>query len=396
MVRLTDASRPHYGSVVSTSQHRAAEEAVVAAAARWRAAQASERTTRAHLAQRVAAWQEAGATQRAIARRIGLRHPYIRRLIEEAPEPPTDPGRQLVPTLTATQFLNSYAEAFGEVAEVLVSFNDGDTLLESGRHPEAFASEGSHLSVPNLLLINADGDMVGIEDCNCGYGGTGPSNTVWFLRQLDWPAEQHDLVFRCRFLRLRRDEVLRQEPQPVSYIDYRMMEFDGDDDGINVLVDRPSRRWRFDASIRDENGEGNLAGDWIRAVFNAKPRFPWADGPRVARCYLSYDAIRDAGLSRSSHGLRGPENVTVILEQGDTQLWCQTSLPLDWTEYLSDDTYQLLEEFDVYPAQLRDAEPRTWFQKMMARRAARPPFVDISKEGNLSLRREPKGLSEHL
>jgi hypothetical protein len=81
--------------------------------------------------------------------------------------------------------------------------------------------------------------------------------------------------------------------------------------------------------------------------------------------------------------------VTVILEQGDTQLWCQTSVPLDWTEFLSQETYDLLGRADLYPESLRDMEPHTWFQKLLARRAQRPPYVDISQDGASHLRREP-------
>lgn len=66
--------------------------------------------------------------------------------------------------------------------------------------------------------------------------------------------------------------------------------------------------------------------DWARDVLHASPPLRWAQGKRVARCYRTFAAVEDAGLRGGSHfGDSGP--VTVIIEQGQLQLWCVLPCP---------------------------------------------------------------------
>lgn len=370
---------------------RMLEDRAAAAAARVGQITRADEAARAELADCAAQWHQAGASLRTIAASLGMNHVQVKRMIDQTDRPYP---RSVVPIISAHQLLEYYLPSFGEPERAIVTFNEGDMLLSAGIHPAAYASVFSALYLPNLLLFNAAGDALGIQDANCGYGGTGPSNTEWLLKRLDWPADQIPMVFTHRYLELSRSGPIRAEADPISHIRSSSLTV-LPDGGIHI---RPTRRDLMSGPGKPgisreqrhnyvHNGEGNLAKDWIAEVFDATPRFPWADGVRVARCYLSHEAIAKAGLRDRGLSYSGPSFASVIIEQGDSQLWCQTSVPLDYTEHFSDATLKLLDIAGL--AQERASTPTRWLRKLFGGVTQKPDFIDVSVSGQSTLRRDP-------
>lgn len=143
----------------------------------------------------------AEASRRTLARELGVTHPVITSMIERAGRDayPVDPTR-LIPVLSAyeaAQYVKS--GAYGHVTGATVAFTETDILLESGRHPKAFA-DGTRISAPNMLLRNEEGELLGVEECLAGYGGTGPSNSFRLLQELGWSEEAAREVLHYRFI----------------------------------------------------------------------------------------------------------------------------------------------------------------------------------------------------
>lgn len=356
------------------AQYRAAESEVVSAHARHLVAQAEAGLARAQLDRSVATWVEAGASKREVASRIGVSHPHVTTMVERARSLPADHdvSKRLIRILEPHQ-LQEHLQVFGEVAEALIAFNDGDILVESGKHPAAFA-HGTRTEVPMMLLLNARGDALGVKQCNAGYGGTGPSNSVRVLTDLCWTEWEAKLVLRHRFVHLKRGQEPRAEERSIT----------GVSGGIRMVDGNPT------VLIGHQLGSrvSQAVTDWIE-VFDRSPRLPWADGPRVARCYLNPEAAEVAGLRRRSSWGWGDEFMSVIVEQGETQLWCAAFVNYDWTTHMSEEAYEILDAANLYPGDLRDSEPHSWVQRLLARHRTRPSFVDVSPSGDRTLLREP-------
>lgn len=374
---------------------RMLEDRAVAAAARVGQITLADEAARAELADWAVQWHQAGASLRTIAASLGMNHVQVKRMIDQTDRPYP---RSVVPIISAHQLLEYYLPSFGQPERAIVTFNDGDMLLSAGIHPADYASFFSELHLPNLLLFNADGDALGIQDANCGYGGCGPSNTEWLLERLDWPADQIPMVSTHRYLELSRSGPIRAEVNPISHVDSRWLTV-LPDGGIRIRP-RSGRDATFKlggSGVREQqdnyvhNGEGNLAKDWIAEVFDATPRFLWADGVRVARCYLSHEAIAHAGLRDRGRSYSGPSFASVIIEQGDSQLWCQTSVPLDYTEHFSDATLNLLDTAGL--AQDRTSTPTRWLRKLLGGVTQKRDFIDVSVSGQSTLRRDPSDMA---
>lgn len=202
------------------------------------------------------------------------------------------------------------------------------------------------------------------------------------LETLGFEGPALDAVPAYRYLRLSPTAVVDAEPDgryAVSASDLTVI--DGD---LVVTVRRP------DGIVAHLSGgpQPSLADPvraWVTEVLDRQPAFPWARGGRVARCYL--DRL-SAPRPVDPHE-RYPEPVSLIIEQGDLQLWCSAYFPLDCTSYLSEEAYSVLDAVDLFPADLAQAEARTWFQRLLARQQRRPAFIDVSSGGDEALRRPP-------
>lgn len=328
---------------------------------------------------------KAEASRRTLARELGVTHPVIKTMIERAAKDtyPVD-STPLVPVLSAyqaTQYVKS--GAFGHVTGATVAMTETDILLESGRHPKAFA-DGTRISAPNMLLRNAEGELLGVEECLAGYGGTGPSNSLRLLKELGWTEEVAREVMHYRFIEFDIERgVVRTNEESLHHCGGNL-EYTG---GHLVARLRRGRPWT-------PVGRTTPAGDplglrtWVDEILNQPENYPWVAGPRVARVYLNRDTA--TGLQdriRYRPGIRNSP-FSVVIEQGELQLWCSAIYPSDWAELLSKEQLDVLAAVDMYPA---DTEPRGWLDKFLPRRRERPNYIDISADGTSALQYEPDG-----
>lgn len=375
-------------------ERRIAEREAIEAATRWKVVADQEQAALSFFAVKARKWREAGASPREIGAATGVSPTEVESLIENQPAvQSTDLTRVPVPVVTMSQFFDFYQDLFGEVYEVTIAFNSSDILFESGRHPEVFAQGNGSIYVPTLMMRNARGDLITIRDCNCGYSGTGPSNSADLLRKLDWADDEVKLVFYHRFVQLRRDGDHIAERYPRTDVSVGEIQLDPSG-GINI-VPAPVSAFELRLARANDDPDPRLAPftGWIGQLFDRAPRMSWADGHRVARCYLTHDAI-DAANMRSNTGMMHsyrPDYISVIIEQGGTQLWCQTSIPYDSHAILSQETYHLLDMAGLYPKDLHDSEPSSRIQKLLARRPKKLPYYDICTDGTHALNRVPTG-----
>lgn len=335
------------------------------------------------LAETVRALVDRGVSQREVAAMLGVSSVTVHRFMDPDAAR-TDPAR-IVPVIQLAA-LGEVLEAFGPVKRLLVAFHEEDAILATKLSPGEFAV-GGRVYLPHALLTNARGDWLGVQDCLCGYGGTGPHNTLSLLAALELdPEPLKPTIFANRFvdLDLSSSEVGISASDPISHIDLRgALVIDG------VVIAGLGRRNRdtylepppAEPDAHRRNGEGNTLSDWRQKILDRDPVLPWAKGPRSARCYLSYEAIRRADLEHVDQWETW--RPTVVVEQGDLQLWCPAGLATHWSELLSPDAVRILEQLALVPPALGLAERL----RRLAPGATRPDYVDLGE-----LRRDPADL----
>lgn len=316
------------------------------------------------------------ASARAVGRSMGVTHTAVNGMVERAGARPQAPARQLVPVLSADK-ARAYVEsgALGDIARVMVAFNPADILLESGLDPAGFA-DGTDIEAPTLLIYSTDGDVIGVEECNAGYGGTGPSNSHRLLTQLGWSQETADEVFAHRFIEFEPGGVIRANRKGLHDIGGGLELAPGGD--------------RYIVRLRSERpylkGEWTLYDTvtaWTREVLDQPDAYPWAAGERRARVYLSREAA--APLQEKYVSWRETACFSVVIEQGRLQLWCSAIYPYNFADLLSTEQLRVLDAADLYPD---DVEPRTWLDRFLPHRRDRPPYLHISNDGQ-GLTHEP-------
>ncbi|WP_371666329.1 hypothetical protein OG306_40435 (plasmid) [Streptomyces sp. NBC_01241] len=328
---------------------------------------------------------KAEASRRTLARELGVTHPVIKSMIERAGRDayPVDPTR-LIPVLSASEAARYVKSgAFGHVTGATAAFTETDILLESGRHPKAFA-DGTRIAAPNMLLRNAEGELLGVEECLAGYGGTGPSNSFRLLQELGWREEVAREVLHYRFIEFDIEQgVVRTSEESLHHCGGSLEYTDGH------LVAR-LRRGRPWTPVGRTAPVGDPLGlrTWVDEILTKPETYPWVAGPRVARVYLNRDTA--TGLQDRIRYRPGVRNspFSVVIEQGELQLWCSAIYPSDWAELLSKEQLDVLAAVDMYPA---DVEPRGWLDKFLPRRRERPDYIDISADGTSVLQHEPDG-----
>lgn len=336
------------------------------------------------LAETVRALVDRGVSQREVAAMLNVSSVTVHRYM--------DPGAARMDPATSVPVIDLVAlgevlEAFGPVERLLVAFHEEDVVVGSGLSPRLFAV-GGRVYLPHALLANARGEWLGVQDCLCGYGGTGAHNTLRLLSELGLDPERlKPTIFRNRFIDLDvfSSEVRSTASDPISHIDLRgALVVDG------VVIAGLGRRNRgsyldpppTEPDIQGQHqGEGNTLSDWRQEILDREPVLAWAQGPRSARCYLSYEAVQQAGLDHVDQWESW--RPTVVVEQGDLQVWCPAGLATHWSELLSPDAVTILEQLALAQPTLGLAE----HLRRLAPGAARPDYVDLGE-----LRRDPANL----
>lgn len=305
-------------------------------------------------------------SQRAVGRQLGLSHTAVGDMIERADLSPGPKSPQIVPVLTADR-ARAYVEsgALGDVARVTVAYNPADIVLESGLDPAALVGDSD---VPTMLIHGIDGDVIGVEECLAGYGGTGPSNTHRLLTQLGWADSLAREVFTHRFIELDSERVIRASEDSVHTIG----------GGLALAPDGHHLIARL-RSHRPFTGDGHTIYDsitaWCNEVLDQPDRYPWAAGVRRARVYLDREAA--AALQEEHHVWRGANHFSVVIEQGRLQLWVSAIYPYNFADLLSTEQLRVLDAAGLRP---EGAEPRTWLDRFLPHRRERPPYLTISDD----------------
>jgi hypothetical protein len=325
-------------------------------------------------------------SRRDIARQIGVTHPAIKGMVERAKElgPATGPEPALVMSpWNATQYIET--GAFGTVARALVANNEADIVLECGAHPAVWA-EGTRLNTPSLVLVSTTGELLGVTNCNAGYGGSGPSASHDLLRRLGWDETAAATVFSHQFVELSlEDGVLRTTEESLHGGVGGGLESIG---GALIARLRTPTANPLNPQPVNRQDPINLL-PWVKEVLDQPERYPWAAGERVARVYLDREA--STGLQdQSPYTTRGRSVVSIVIEQGDLQLWCPAHHSTDWTQAFSSEQLQVLANADLDPADLMEAKGGLLSRLMP--RPQRPAYVEISRTGSTTLAHEPVGL----
>lgn len=291
-----------------------------------------------------------------------------------------------IASVTPEDFLAHHHESFGDPVEVMTAFNSADILLATGLHPAAFTTPTGHLEVPNMLLINNRRQGIGLKLVNCGYRGAGPGNTERLLAALDWPAGHIALVEDHRFLRLSRHAVLQRSAEPLSDLSLAGVRV-APDGTVTVQLGRPERLENVATRLLG-TGSVDPARAWIANVLHRSPQLTWAQGRPVARCYRTAEAADGAGLrDRHDHG----DLITVIIEQGQLQLWCPMPLPHPAGWGLPQETCDLLDAVGLPTRSVSRRSASPWWGPLVSALRLSAPYVDISAAGDLHLRRTPQG-----
>lgn len=342
------------------------------------------------------------ASKSSLGRILGFSHTHIGNLVERARSAPAAPARERIPVMENT-LAGEYVMSIGaRVIRSVSGFHAGDVLVTSGLDPRLFAEEGQQrLNVPYMLWHLDTGDWVGVSQATVGYGGTGCDYARSALERAGISRDAARTIVRWRYCDAVNvdDETTWKTSQrwPVSarstpiVMDDRMIVPFGD--GLSTLqpyqhlaVDRhrdPVDETGFYPSVTEES---HLEA-WLRFLDDS-PNLPdWARGERVARVFRNAEAAAEDGFVATSKawGRAGTTAyASIVIEQGNVQLWGFYYRPRDTTQYLPEEAYQVLSLASVYPADLatrdeRAARPWSRFVAgFVPHRDGLPDRIDVS------------------
>lgn len=246
------------------------------------------------------------------------------------------------------------------VDRVLASFGDRDTIFLSGLPPVVFRRPGaSAFRAPHLLLhVTEPDEWIAVDDVQVGYGGYGPTQTrhvlVDELRLID-----SELVDAIAYSRV---SIVDPNASPADwfhtddwpYVKVPSLTVDPSGYAISTTeVDHvppgdggfaAAAAWRARRvpSANEMNPPSGLHR-WIELLdgrLPSKVAFPqWLKGERRARVFLDrQEAIRQGFQWRGENH----SSPTVIIEQGDLQIWLRTPSPDNESQWLSDQAHRAL------------------------------------------------------
>ncbi|MCA1606534.1 MAG: hypothetical protein LC775_13945, partial [Acidobacteria bacterium] len=353
-----------------TSRHgvdRKADEVRVRAELLRRAEQETE-AAREELAAALRTAADAGLSLRELGSLASLSHSHVRNLVQSTL------GRDSSIEIVRPPDVPEAVSAFGEPVEAQVYFSASDALICAGKHPKYFLSAHG-IRVPTMQLINKSGDRLGVDDCNSGYGGTGPHNSERVLLMTGFQSDAAKHVFSKRILHLARDQADPLLAERASRTDLRLGNLHVDEERLKVIIGRES--------MHQSQLQERLTGDsviqewqeWLEHVFNAKPPLSWAEGQRSARYYLDQRKAMEDGFVKTEGGWTTA--FTLILQQGQLQLWLPVPSPYHPAQQYDPLAMEVLSAagFDV------DKEhPGGWFTRAIARIAGTASFIDLASE----------------
>ncbi|MBD8535690.1 hypothetical protein [Plantibacter sp. CFBP 13570] len=347
------------------------------------------------------------ATKSSLGRLLGYSHTHIANLIQAAEAEPVAEPLERVPVIDNAA-AGDYVTSLGSrIVRSISAFESSDVLVQSGLDPRLFADD-EDIRVPYMLWQLDSGDWVGVGTATVGYGGTGCDLSRDALTRAGVSPQVADEIVRWRFCDAididDRQTWLTSTRWPVHSrgipraLDDRMIVPFGDGlRSIRTFRDypQPSRpeidETGFYPSVTQET---NLEA-WLRFLDDTDALPEWAQGTRVARVFRNDDAAASDGFAarplRSNWGSYGSAHPCVVIEQGMVQLWGFYHRPLDHTQYLPDEAYEVLDMANAYPATLieRDArQARPWARFLSAfvpQSDGLPDRVDISPNGTSAL-----------
>lgn len=349
----------------------------------------------------------------AIGRLLGFSHTHVGTLIERARAVPESVVNDRIPVMENT-IAGEYVSSIGaHVVRSISGFTPSDVLAQSGLDPRLFAEENRQsIHIPNMLWQLDTGDWIGIEDVSVGYGGTGPRLARDALVRAGVAESTASQIPRWRFCDAvdvdNPDSWLTSVRWPVHgrstplILDDRMIVLFGD--RFNMLRydwEEPKRRGSEidETGIMPSDHPDTPLQSWLRFLDDADELPAWAQGSRVARVFRNDDAAAADGFTITSGlwgALRGQTiHPSIVIEQGNVQLWGAFYRPHDTTQYLPEEAYEALAMASVYPAPLaardeRAARPWGRFVSTFFNiRDGLPDIIDISADATTELSYAP-------
>jgi len=285
-------------------------------------------------------------------------------------------------------------DAFGQPAELLAAKCAEDLVLRSGLQPAQFALRDGRVELPNCLLVNDRSEWLIVQGPNCGYLGHGPRKTVELLERFGAHACATDeTVVGSRYLRvaLGADAVVDRSTNPLTHITFEQADVVTGVMIVSLSPPRhpmdpewlePGKQTPFRQYLMSREGGGNTVKDWCDEILCSSDPPDWVSGPPRVRCYRTYEAA--AGLAAREHWQNF--RPTLVLEQGNLQLWCDAGVPGP-NELLSRQASRVLELVGLHVPQ----ESR--MQRLLRRAAPRSAYIDVDEDG-AGLSHEPVNLAE--
>lgn len=353
------------------------------------------------------------ASKSAIGRLLGVSHTHVSNLMTMAAqaESPTPPefGLPIFRNQDAAEYV---IERGAKIVRSISAFDEGDVLFQSNLDPRLFADlDRGTLRLPAMLWRLDSGEWVGVDEATVGYGGSGCDMSRNALTTAGVDKAIADEIVGWRFC----DAVDIDDPDTWQTNTIWPVHSRGIPSvvGSTIVVDfgeglQRIRSWNdFSPSWRPEIDETGFYPSvtpqtsleaWI-TFLDGDDLPSWAQGVRVARVFLTSDEAENQGFVRhaESYGIsRGMKSVpTLVIEQGDVQLWGHFYPADDRSQILPPQAYESLAIAGVYPTELaerdeRNARPWSRFlHGLFGPDRNLPSTIDVSLTGTDHLQHTP-------
>lgn len=352
-----------------------------------------------------------------IGRLLGFSHTHVSNLIDASAAAPNPASRE-IPIVRGEDAGMFIHDAGARVVRSVSGFSEADVLEATGVDPRLL-SERDSIRPPNMMWLLDTGEWVGIDNVNVGYGGGGPRAAKTALLGAGISESIAEEIVYSRFcdtndaLNGSIDGWTRSDRWPVYS---RGIPLRSDDRMIVMFGDGLYTRHDSLLDVRgrpevDENGfypsaTGISRLDAWLAFLDDTAQLPhWAQGVRVARVFRNDAAASEAGFvaapfspGRSSQAV----HPSVVIEQGDVQLWGVFPREGASAAYLPEKAWEVLAKASVYPDDLRRINqqwqhPFLKFVKSLGWASDKlPDMIDISASGQDALDYVPSSPVEYV